>query len=230
MRRSTLSTIVFVMFVVLLMFSSCEAPDYQTVLTFDGAKYEIYRGTLRPNGDLSQTTSQGLIDYIDDNGVKQPESGSSVSIRTYEGDSANIFVYGDDWYWLDGLVFHKISDKLPNITDESCISSIEVCLPNSSDSFELSQQAKTDYIKFLVKITSDTKDISIQKIDGWSGTTGVVTYFKDYPACDISVFLKSLDDGSIGIGFAKTALNKKYFGDYDAVAIVPASLINEMKE
>lgn len=215
---------IFIVSTIIISFFSCvnKTKDYTAIVTFEGEKYEQYQGTLDPNGYLSKSISSGEISYYesDDDMVSE----ENVNIQTYGQDSNNIFIFVSGDNFIEGKIFHKIGDLCPRINDINNISKIEIFPSNGEDSYFLSQEDKVKYVKFLSEIINGTNKFSISTTGGTPGTGNIVTYFKDYPACDRSVFISSLDDGEIGISFSETSLNKSYFGSYDSVAIVPGSL------
>ena len=215
---------------VLLLLSSCalKTNDYKAVVTVGGVKYEQYSGALIPNGKLSDKAINGHIGYYN-NGSGQMQSEDNVSVQTYEGDLNCIFISVDNSEFLYPIIFHKVGDNLPDITDKNRISTIDVFLPNNPNPHILSSQAKIDYISFLSGIMSRTQKYSVATTDGRPGEGHIETHFKDYPAYDSSVFIKSFKNGTLGINFSETSLNKKLLGDYDNVAILPTPLLIELE-
>lgn len=214
----------------LLFLSSCNdsSDSYRAIVSYNGDKYEQYSGDLLPSGDRCKTSSKGNLAFYDVKS-KQLSESEEVTVQTYGNDKNNIFITISGKGLLDAMMFHKIGDTPPTRTDESRISKIVASLPNGSRKYTLSTQAKTEYIEFLKRIIAGSKDLSVAGCDGSPSDYGVTTYFKDYPALDNSVMIKSLQNGDFGIRFSETSRNKQYLGDYDNVALMPRQLVHLIK-
>ncbi|MDP4119714.1 MAG: hypothetical protein Q8876_01475 [Bacillota bacterium] len=215
---------------ILILFCSCTITNKnsESVVNFNGTKYEKYQGTLIQTGNLSAITQQGHITYY--NNLNKEENGENINVNTYEGDSSNIFILVGQNIWNEGVVFHKKADILPRITDGDRISSISVNLPNDAKPYYLSSQAKTDYIRFLSKIINSDSGLVIIKTDGSPGEGSVITNYKNYPAYDSSINIKSISNGRFALNFSESDKNKRLLKDTNNAVIIPNWLIYEIKK
>lgn len=224
-----INAIILILPITILLTSCSGMTNNETsIVTYNNAAYEEYQGSLTLKENLSKTNYKGQIAYFTSKNSANSESKGSINVQTYEGDSDNIFIFVGKSKWTEGTIFHKKNDIIPNLTDKDRISNIEIALSNNSEAHSLSPQEEAEYIEFLSKIMSNSKDISITETDGKPGEGSVETYFKNYPAYDNSILIKQLKNGETGIEFSETALNKEHFGDYDNAAVIPTALKNRI--